>query len=453
MAHRVEAHPRADRTSGPSRNQPRPARLPTLSERGQAPCPARRNRPGHLEATPQARTARHDRRELPGGDLHPRRARERRHDGRFQGPAARRLRPDVVRRSRRRLLAPRQDRGDLVPELTDIRRFSSDWEKAASVELRRGTRLGHRRLRGPRPHHRRRARDPARRHLRGVEGRRRSRQVEPDDRGGQRHCRRAEPARTSSSRRRRNGHRSGLAIADGQTAGRRRRDRDPSEQPATDRRQRAGSRTATASSSRATNPDGTMAVRRSSGGAEVVLPADYVAQHVELGYATTAYRSQGRTVDTTHSMVSPTTTREVLYVAATRGRESNTPLCRYRPSTRIPRRDMTAPSRRRARARCSPACSRTRVRTFPRTRPSNVHNARQRTSPPLAAEYETLARAAQQQRWDELLARSGLGSDRLEQVRQSPAYGPLLATLRDAEAPDSTWRRTFPVLVGSPFAR
>jgi ATP-dependent exoDNAse (exonuclease V) alpha subunit len=31
-----------------------------------------------------------------------------------------------------------KDRGDLVPELTDIRRFSSEWEKAASVELRAG---------------------------------------------------------------------------------------------------------------------------------------------------------------------------------------------------------------------------------------------------------------------------------------------------------------------------
>jgi len=72
----------------------------------------------------------------------------------------------------------------------------------------------------------------------------------------------------------------------------------------------------------ATNPDGSMKVRRSSG-AEVILPADYVAQHVELAYATTCYRSQGRTVDTTYSLVSPTTTREVLYVAATRGRESN----------------------------------------------------------------------------------------------------------------------------------
>ena len=73
----------------------------------------------------------------------------------------------------------------------------------------------------------------------------------------------------------------------------------------------------------ATNPDGTMSVRRVSGGTEMMLPADYVAQYVELGYATTSYRSQGRTVDTTHSLVSPTTTREVLYVAATRGRECN----------------------------------------------------------------------------------------------------------------------------------
>ncbi|HLN05009.1 MAG TPA: MobF family relaxase, partial [Acidimicrobiales bacterium] len=31
-----------------------------------------------------------------------------------------------------------KDRGDLVPELTDIRRFSSEWEKAASIELRAG---------------------------------------------------------------------------------------------------------------------------------------------------------------------------------------------------------------------------------------------------------------------------------------------------------------------------
>ena len=60
-----------------------------------------------------------------------------------------------------------------------------------------------------------------------------------------------------------------------------------------------------------------------NGGGEVSLPADYVACHVEFAYATTAYRSQGRTTDTAHAVVSPATTREVLYVSATRGRESN----------------------------------------------------------------------------------------------------------------------------------
>ena len=54
----------------------------------------------------------------------------------------------------------------------------------------------------------------------------------------------------------------------------------------------------------------------------VVLPASYVAKNVELAYATTAHRAQGRTVDTAHAFVSPTTTREVLYVAL---REARSP--------------------------------------------------------------------------------------------------------------------------------
>ena len=65
----------------------------------------------------------------------------------------------------------------------------------------------------------------------------------------------------------------------------------------------------------------------------------------------------------------------------------------------------------------------------------------------LAAEYETLARAAQQQRWDEVLNRSGLDPERLEQVRQSPAYGPLLAALRAVEARGLDVERTLPRLV------
>ena len=58
-------------------------------------------------------------------------------------------------------------------------------------------------------------------------------------------------------------------------------------------------------------------------GNSIALPADYVAEHVDLGYAVTAHRAQGLPTDTAHVLVEPTTTRENLYVAMTRGRESN----------------------------------------------------------------------------------------------------------------------------------
>jgi ATP-dependent exoDNAse (exonuclease V) alpha subunit len=69
--------------------------------------------------------------------------------------------------------------------------------------------------------------------------------------------------------------------------------------------------------------DGSMAVTRAGTGTLAVLPADYLREHVELGYASTAHRAQGRTVDTAHAYVSGETTREPLYVMASRGRDSN----------------------------------------------------------------------------------------------------------------------------------
>jgi hypothetical protein len=75
---------------------------------------------------------------------------------------------------------------------------------------------------------------------------------------------------------------------------------------------------------RAIGRDGTITVQRENGRSKVVLPAAYVRSHLELGYAATAYCAQGRTVDTAHALVSHTTTREVLYVSMTRGRNNNT---------------------------------------------------------------------------------------------------------------------------------
>jgi len=75
-------------------------------------------------------------------------------------------------------------------------------------------------------------------------------------------------------------------------------------------------------------PDGAMRVRpatRKPGidGRTVRLPASYVAEHVELGYATTIARTQGMTVDETHTIAAPGMGREDLYVAMSRGRRTN----------------------------------------------------------------------------------------------------------------------------------
>ncbi|WP_053353939.1 MobF family relaxase [Leucobacter musarum] len=70
------------------------------------------------------------------------------------------------------------------------------------------------------------------------------------------------------------------------------------------------------------NPD-TGDIVATAGEEWVTLPADYCRDHVQLAYATTAHRSQGRTVDTAHTIVDSSATRETFYVAMTRGQLSN----------------------------------------------------------------------------------------------------------------------------------
>ncbi|KRD42777.1 conjugal transfer protein [Cellulomonas sp. Root930] len=72
-------------------------------------------------------------------------------------------------------------------------------------------------------------------------------------------------------------------------------------------------------------PDGGLRVRSvgEPAGSTVRLPATYVADSVELGYATTTARSQGMTVDETHTVVTAGMGREDLYVAISRGRHLN----------------------------------------------------------------------------------------------------------------------------------
>ena len=69
--------------------------------------------------------------------------------------------------------------------------------------------------------------------------------------------------------------------------------------------------------------DGRITAQHTGHGGKVTLPAHYVEQSVELGYAATIHRAQGSTVDTAHALVDASTDRAGAYVALTRGRENN----------------------------------------------------------------------------------------------------------------------------------
>lgn len=68
-------------------------------------------------------------------------------------------------------------------------------------------------------------------------------------------------------------------------------------------------------------------------GATAYLPVSYVNEHVTLGYASTLYSAQGRTVDSAHALVDELSTREDAYVALTRGRDRN---MAYLTTERVP---------------------------------------------------------------------------------------------------------------------
>jgi conjugative relaxase-like TrwC/TraI family protein len=338
-----------------------------------------------------------------------------------------------------------RDRGDLTAELSDVRRFHHEWEKAASIELRLGnqTAIDTYQAQG-------RITGGERTDLldrlyqawkADIEAGRSSLMIAGDAATVSELNRRARADRVAAGE----VLAEGLRVSDGQTAG-------------------VGDLVVTRANNRllatrkrwvkngdrwtvtATSDDGSMTVRRANRPGEVVLPADYVAQHVELSYATTAHRAQGRTVDTAYAMVSPTTAREVLYVSATRGRHTNhlyVDTC-YDPDPATGHDGMTQPQTARdvlAAVLAREGADLSAHETLRRVQ----HQAEDLTA--LANEYLTLAREAQQQRWDDLLARCELNEDNLEAVRSSDAYGPLMAALRDAEARGLDVEGTFPKLV------
>lgn len=82
-----------------------------------------------------------------------------------------------------------------------------------------------------------------------------------------------------------------------------------------------------------TRDDGSLVVEAASNPERrVVLPASYVANSVELGYAVTVHACQGATEGTTHSVVTSRSRLSSLYVQMTRGRDRNTVYAETRPA-------------------------------------------------------------------------------------------------------------------------
>jgi len=199
----------------------------------------------------------------------------------------------------------------------------------------------------------------------------------------------------------------------------------------------------------ATHTNGSITVTRLNGHGTVVLPASYVAENVELTYASTAHRAQGRTVDTAHAFASPTTSREVLYVALTRGSISNHLYVdtRYDPDpstghdwlSEVPGAlEVLAGVLRHEGADVSAT--------------DMIRQSQTQSIAALIAQYDTIVTMAEGDRWDEGLSQSGLSATDLAQTKASPAYAALLAQLRDAENRGLDISTELPMLVtGRPF--
>ena len=132
-------------------------------------------------------------------------------------------------------------------------------------------------------------------------------------------------------------------------------------------------------------------------------------------------------------MVGPTTTREVLYVSATRGKEANRLYVdtRYDPDPQTSHDEALEPT---TANQVLTAVLRNEGAEVGAHDTIRLQHHGAEGMERLSAEYLTLATEAQAERWDALLARSGLSEVDLANVKASTARGPLFAALREAEA-------------------
>lgn len=184
-----------------------------------------------------------------------------------------------------------------------------------------------------------------------------------------------------------------------------------------------------------TADDGSVTVRRehSRWRATITLPAEYVASDLELGYATTAHRAQGSTVDTAHAIVaSPEMTRESLYVSMTRGREANHVYVAT-DEAHLEQHQHREDLKMTARSILYGILQHTGTELSAHEMIVQAQDDASSISQ-LAAEYETIAVEAQAHRWITTLQGAGLTNGQLDTLVEAESFGVLSAELRRLEA-------------------
>jgi conjugative relaxase-like TrwC/TraI family protein len=328
-----------------------------------------------------------------------------------------------------------RDRGD-APELVDVRRFAHDWEKAASLRLR----LGHADVLDTYDHHGRLVGGDYDTILEDAYT-----AWQADTAAGKTSVLIAETTDTVTTLNARArtdrvlaGHvtADGVRLHDGNLAG----TGDLILTRDNDRRLTTG-RAWVKNGDRwqvvRHHEDGSLTVRRHPrhrrGGGTVVLPAAYVAAHVELSYAVTVHRAQGSTVDTAHAIVhSESMTREAFYVAMTRGRHQNTA---YVATDAAHLEDHQTHDGEQVTASTvlygvlahegTEASAHETITAEHEAWSSIAH---------LADQYETIAQQAQAEHVTALLDASGLAPEQVEDVIASETFGSLIAELRRGHA-------------------
>ena len=186
--------------------------------------------------------------------------------------------------------------------------------------------------------------------------------------------------------------------------------------------------------------------RKRANGSVARLPAAYVSEHVELGYAITAHRAQGMTVDATFTILRPGMSRELAYVAMTRGRTENHAFI----ATDIPELGYDgAPAPEQTGRQVMAQIIANAGAQVSATQTLRALQDDATSLAQLAPIHETLVQSAQHQWWTSVIKSSGLTDGLFVQVETSPAYGPLVAALRRAENDGHPIQRVLPALIAA----